>query len=389
MAVLSFDALVPGSSVPIYDSEQVDLVILGMIISGKNRNHAGEAIRNLSEDIFDSRKIRELKLPGKGNRKTFTAHFRDAVEFCMVFPGKVAKQVRQKFADVITRHIAGDPLLHAEIQANAASSNPVCMMAREALASEAQVGDKRPVLEEAVNGAVGEAGMLVKRLREATDVVAGVQPVLACMKVDMEATAVAMEKIVKFKNDCWEVDGRGRAKEMEDMALMREKESEYIIVKAKADAEAIAIVAEAKRKARAPARSAPSVIAPSALPNVPYPNVAEFLPDDCTTVEKVYDEDKGLHVTKRERANHLNRARREVESLYLAEFHGAHPKKVRYGTSQRLVEMYPKSWTGLRKVLTDLLRHKTVGLGQVPISNCFARDSHIHLHLGSSRSAGK
>ena len=109
MAVLSFDALVPGSSVPIYDSEQVDLVILGMIISGKNSSHAGEAIRNLSEDIFDSRKIRELKLPGKGNRKTFTAHFRDAVEFCMVFPGKVAKQVRQKFADVITRHIAGDP----------------------------------------------------------------------------------------------------------------------------------------------------------------------------------------------------------------------------------------------------------------------------------------
>ena len=106
-------------------------------------------------------------------------------------------------------------------------------------------------------------------------------------------------------------------------------------------------------------------------------------------MEKVYDEDKGLHVTKRERANHLNRARREVESLYIAEFHGAQPKKVMYGTSQRLVEMYPKLWTGLKKVLTDLLRQKTVGLGQVPISNCFARDSHIHLHLGSSKSAGK
>jgi len=389
MDCIDFSELAPGHTVTIRSPLYLDAVELNMAVGGKNRDVAYKDLRRMDSSTFDTTKLVELKLPGKGNKKTLVVHFSHSVELVMALPGKTAKLTRQHFANIVTRHIAGDPSLHAEIQANAASSNPVCMMAREALASEAQVGDKRPVLEEAVNGAVGEAGMLVKRLREATDVVAGVQPVLACMKVDMEATAVAMEKIVKFKNDCWEVDGRGRAKEMEDMALMREKESEYIIVKAKADAEAIAIVAEAKRKARAPARSAPSVIAPSALPNVPYPNVAEFLPDDCTTVEKVYDEDKGLHVTKREQANHLNRARREVESLYLAEFHGAHPKKVRYGTSQRLVEMYPKSWTGLRKVLTDLLRHKTVGLGQVPISNCFARDSHIHLHLGSSRSAGK
>jgi hypothetical protein len=46
MAALSFDSIVPGSSVPVYDSEQIDLMILGMVLSGKNRNRTGEAIRN-------------------------------------------------------------------------------------------------------------------------------------------------------------------------------------------------------------------------------------------------------------------------------------------------------------------------------------------------------
>ena len=432
MACIDFSELVPGATVTKYDGNMYDAVETIIAVTGKSRKNALRDIRDLKPENFDSTKIGPLKLKGAGNHKTFTVHGSNLVEFIMVIPGEIAKSYRQKFANIVTRYLAGDASLHSEIQANAASSNPICEMAREALSSgegDPQVGEKRSVLNEGVSGASGDAGVLVKRLREATDIVTGVQPVLMSMKVDMEATAVAMEKIVKLKNECWEADGKGRfkemedmnkraelekatrakemedmalmrakeledlalkrAKELEDMALKRAKEREDILAKAKANAEAIAIVAEAKRKARALAVSVPAEpVPPASAANGPYPNVAGFLPEDYTTVEKVYSENKGLHVRKADKSKHLNEAKLEVLRLYRAEFDGVQPKRVMCEISNRLVEMYPKSWTGLKAVLVDMIRHKKSGFGQKPISSCFARDSHIHLHLGH-RSTGE
>ena len=48
--------------------------------------------------------------------------FKDAIELVMVLPGMVAKETRKQFADIIRRYMAGDETMHAELDANAASS---------------------------------------------------------------------------------------------------------------------------------------------------------------------------------------------------------------------------------------------------------------------------
>ena len=60
----------------------------------------------------------------------------------MVLPGKMAKEMRSKFADIIKRYLAGDGALLKEIQANAKSSHPIAQMARESLAADVDPADK-------------------------------------------------------------------------------------------------------------------------------------------------------------------------------------------------------------------------------------------------------
>lgn len=51
----------------------------------------------------------------------------------MVLPGRVAKETRTQFANIIKRYLAGDHSLITEIQANAQSSLPIAQMARESM----------------------------------------------------------------------------------------------------------------------------------------------------------------------------------------------------------------------------------------------------------------
>lgn len=365
--------------------------------------HMDESKKNELQDFISS-----FVFPGKGQKVQPVITFPGAIKLAMFLPGNKAAINRGKMVEILQRYFAGDPSMLVEIQANAASSNPVCEMARGALASGS--GEKRPssALEEFVDGAACDAGVLVKRLREVTEAVGGVQPTMALMKLEMEAVALsmqtsatAMEKIFGFKRECYDLEARGRAREMEDASrraeldkalraremedvarrteletMTRAKEREDIVAKARADAEAIAIVAEAKRKACAPS-----------APSAPYPNVADFLPDDYTTVEKVYNENKGMQVKKNDKSKHLNEARLEVLRLYRTEFDGVNPRRVMCETTNRLVEMYPKSWTGLMTVLVKMFRHKRGGFGQMPISSCFAPNSQIHIHQAGGNGA--
>ncbi|MCF8135479.1 MAG: hypothetical protein K9J32_08345 [Synechococcus lacustris] len=56
--------------------------------------------------------------------------FKHAIDLIMVLPGKVAKEVRTQFSNIIKRYMAGDESLKDEIDANAQSSSPVAQMAR-------------------------------------------------------------------------------------------------------------------------------------------------------------------------------------------------------------------------------------------------------------------
>jgi len=102
-------------------------------VAGFNRDEAGRAIRRLPEEVFLSAKLAERKLPGRGNSHTKLVTFEHAIELVMVLPGRVAKETRTQFANIIRRYLAGDHSLILEIQANAHSSSPVAQLARESL----------------------------------------------------------------------------------------------------------------------------------------------------------------------------------------------------------------------------------------------------------------
>lgn len=108
-----------------------------MVMTGKNRDDSGKALRNISDETFQSVKFTERKLPGKGNAHTKLINFKDALELVMVLPGKIAKETRTQFANIIQRYMAGDEALVNEVRTNAQSDAPIQQMARASLAAEA------------------------------------------------------------------------------------------------------------------------------------------------------------------------------------------------------------------------------------------------------------
>jgi hypothetical protein len=132
---LSFNEIVEGreSTVRVTDDGFIIAVDLVMVVTGQNRDHAGKTLRTIPEETFPSEKISERKMPGIGNAKTKLVTLKDAVELVMVLPGKVAKETRTKFANIITRYMAGDESLIHEVQANAESTSPIAQLARASL----------------------------------------------------------------------------------------------------------------------------------------------------------------------------------------------------------------------------------------------------------------
>lgn len=135
---LSFEEIVHGrdASVRITDDGYIYAVDLAMVMTGKPRDEAGLAIRRLPEDIFQSIKMIERSLPGRGNGRTKLVTFQDALELIMVLPGKIAKESRMQFAEIIKRYLAGDESLVTEIRANAESDSVISKLARESLDAE-------------------------------------------------------------------------------------------------------------------------------------------------------------------------------------------------------------------------------------------------------------
>jgi len=72
----------------------------------------------------------------RGGAKTKFLTFQHAIELVMVLPGRLAKETRTGFANIIRRYMAGDASLVGEIQANAQSNAPVAQLARASLEAE-------------------------------------------------------------------------------------------------------------------------------------------------------------------------------------------------------------------------------------------------------------
>ncbi len=135
ITTISFETVVKDrdATVRITDDNLIYAVDLVMVVTGKDANQAGEVLRRLPDEIFQTSKLLDRQLSKRGGPKTKLISFKHAIELIMVLPGKIAKETRAQFADVIHRYMAGDPSLADEIEANAGSSDPVNQFARATL----------------------------------------------------------------------------------------------------------------------------------------------------------------------------------------------------------------------------------------------------------------
>ena len=133
---LSFDEIVRGRdayTVRITDDGLLFVVDLVMVVTGKSRDDSSRVLRDLPEEVFSQGKFTCKSFPGKGNGRTKLVTFQDAIELIMVLPGKIAKESRVQFAEIIKRYLAGDESLVQEIRTNAESDSAISKLARESL----------------------------------------------------------------------------------------------------------------------------------------------------------------------------------------------------------------------------------------------------------------
>jgi hypothetical protein len=130
--IFSFSEIVKGRDAYVNLSKNgllyaLDLV---MVVTGSNRNYAGQIIRRLPKEI--SCKISTSEMAGSVNTRLIS--FNDAIELIMVLPGNIAREIRLQFVSIIQRYLSGDSSLIKEINNNAASSGPIQQLARDSLA---------------------------------------------------------------------------------------------------------------------------------------------------------------------------------------------------------------------------------------------------------------
>ena len=99
-AALSFTEIVQGrdSSVRVTANDLADVVDLVMAVTGKNCNHSNEVLRNMNHSLFDTEKF-----VIQNGRRYLT--LKDAITLIMVLPGKMAKDIRGQFAEIIKDYI--------------------------------------------------------------------------------------------------------------------------------------------------------------------------------------------------------------------------------------------------------------------------------------------
>ena len=169
--VISFAEIVKGrdSSVRVTSDGLIYAVDLVMVVTGKNCNHSNECLRDLEPSLFDRE---NFIIRSRARLLTF----QHAIELIMVLPGKLAKETRTQFGEIIKRYIAGDPTLVKEIAANAVSDHPINQLARSAMEMEELEYNKKRKRE------IEDLEILERRL------------VLEKGQVDLENSKVALEQ---------------------------------------------------------------------------------------------------------------------------------------------------------------------------------------------------
>ena len=97
---LSFAELVKGrdASVRVLENGAADVVDLVMVATGKDCNQSNELLRDLKQSLFDKERFFTIE------RRRYVT-LKDAITLIMVLPGKMAKELRAQFADIIENYI--------------------------------------------------------------------------------------------------------------------------------------------------------------------------------------------------------------------------------------------------------------------------------------------
>lgn len=121
MSTISFAEVIQGrrAVVPVTDDGFLHAVDLVVVMTGKDRDQAGNVLRRLvQKSLYLSTKLPTRTLSTRGGYPTKLVGFKDAIELIMVLPGKTAKHVRKKFSDIISRYLDGDRSMCHEIEVN-------------------------------------------------------------------------------------------------------------------------------------------------------------------------------------------------------------------------------------------------------------------------------
>ena len=152
---ISFNELIPGSEGVRYTDinglTYMSIRDIIMAVCGKDNNDAGRIWRNLPETYKNEVQqfLLNFKFPGRGQSEQPVITLQGALKLIMWLPGNMAKDFRSKACDILTRFLAGDASLHAEIEANAQSSEPINEFARASMPepTEEQLENRRNFAE--------------------------------------------------------------------------------------------------------------------------------------------------------------------------------------------------------------------------------------------------
>jgi len=142
---ISFEEIVKGrdSTVRITPDNLIYAVDLVGAVTGKDANQSAEVLRRLSDEIFPESKMLSRKLSTHNGTYTKLLTFKHAIELIMVLPGKIAKETRAQFADILHRFMACDETLMDDMKANEQHKSPVTELAKSTLHMEEDPVRKR------------------------------------------------------------------------------------------------------------------------------------------------------------------------------------------------------------------------------------------------------
>jgi hypothetical protein len=114
MRVFNFKELVPNGHVTVTEDGMLHAVELSMLVTGQNRIRAHHTLHR----VFNKGKLIVRRTPGRGNAHTKMVSVENAIELIMTLPGKMARQYRLQFVDIIKRYLDGDQTMISEIEEN-------------------------------------------------------------------------------------------------------------------------------------------------------------------------------------------------------------------------------------------------------------------------------